>query len=214
LRRRGLCSLFLEGVPQYLLADLQRSGAAFLYGLRSARDDEKVTGDAGPFFDAVGCHDVGTARQIALVSRDTWNEQEEYEDDFLYVYFLMKKFFLNASEDEVRPLLQRFESLALTGGDPRFDICSSFMDGDYIRFEKAFEALIRNYDSYYRAGVNRDEILEEEWSTEGQFFTEGLAVLRLAAMSGFPIEDNYLYVPSIAIASRATNLDPDSWRTP
>src|SRR5262245_36792036 len=82
LRRKGICSLFLEGLPQLLHRDLQRSGAAFLHVLISASDAEKVTSDAAPFYDAVACGDFDTARGISRHSRNTWNPNEEYEDDF------------------------------------------------------------------------------------------------------------------------------------
>ena len=214
LRRRGICSLFLEGVPQYLMADLQRSGAAFLYGLASASEEEKATGDAGPFFDAVASGDFDVARGIARLSRDTWNSQREYEDDFLYAFLLMKKFFLGGLDENVRPLLARFELLAKPGGDPRADVCAALVEGDPVRFERSFGGLIRNYESYYRDAVSRDEVLEEEWGTEGQFFTEGLALVRLAAVSGFVLEDEYQFVPSVVIGSRSEGLGMNSWRNP
>src|SRR5262245_34873397 len=89
LRRKGICSLFVEGLPELLHADLQKSGAAYLYALQSSEDAAKVTSDAGPFYDAIASGDNITARDISRRSRPTWNSNEEYEEDFLYVWFLM-----------------------------------------------------------------------------------------------------------------------------
>jgi hypothetical protein len=214
LRRRGICSLFLEGLPLTLHADLQRSGAAFRHVLRSAPDADKVTSRADPFFDSVACQDLDNARDIAHYSRVTWNQEEEYEDDFLYILFLMKKFFVGADNTELRPIVQQYETLAAETGDARFDICSSFLEDDNSRFDWALSELIRSYGEHYRAGIDRDEMLEEEWATEGRFFVEGLALVRLARIQGFRIETNYQFIPSLAIETRSNTLSPDSWRNP
>jgi hypothetical protein len=214
LRRRGICSLFLEGLPLLLHADLQRSGAAFLHVLRSAPDADKITSRAGPFYDSVACADLDTAREIARYSRDTWNQEEEYEDDFLYVFFLMKKFFLGAVNEELRSVIQRYEALVAQTGDARFDICASFLEDDNSRFDQALDALIRGNEEDYRTGMDRDEILEEEWATEGNLFVEGLALVKLAGMHGFRTEANYQFIPSLVLETRSNSLDPDSWRNP
>lgn len=214
LRRRGICSLFLEGLPLPLHADLQRSGAAYLHVLRGASEADKITSDAGPFYDSVACADFETAREIAHYSRDNWNEEEEYEDDFLYVFFLMKRFFLGAASDELRQIVQQYEALVVETGEARFDICVSFLEDDSSRFDRALDALIRNYDLHYRTGMDRDEILEEEWATDGQLFIEGLALVRLARLRGFRTEANYQFMPSLVIDTSCNIFNPDSWRNP
>ena len=214
LRRRGICSLFLEGLPLSLHADLQRSGAAYLHVLRSATEEEKITSRAGPFFDSVACQDLNTAREIARYSRLSWNQEEEYEDDFLYILFLMKKFLLGADDTELGSIAQRYAELAAETGDPRSDICSSFLESGNLRFDSAFSELIRSYGDHYETGIDRDEILEEEWGTEGSFFVEGLALIRFAQIQGFQTEANYRFIPSLAIDTRSGTLSLDSWRNP
>jgi hypothetical protein len=213
-RRRGICSLFLEGLPQLLHTDLQRSGSAFLHVLRSAPEADKITSSAGPFYDSVACVDLDTAREISRYARNTWNPEEEYEDDFLYVTFLMKMFFLDADNEDLSSIVQRYKVLGAEAGDPRFDICASFLENDNSRFERALDRLIRNYDEHYKTGMKRDEILEEEWATEGQLFVEGLALVRLAWIHGFYTETNYQFIPSLVIDTQFNGLNPDSWKSP
>lgn len=213
-RRRGICYLFLEGLPGPLHTDLQRSGAVFLHFLKGAKDTDKITSKAAPFFDAIACKDFVTARQISRHSRQTWNQEEEYEDDFLYVFFLMKKFFLAGTEQEVRAIIRHYEDVLEGVNDMRLDLCKSFIENDSQAFEEALHALLTQHEEYYQRGMNRDEILEEEWATEGQFFVEGLALVRLAEIQGFRTEKNYLFIPSIAIENAPTFFNPDAWKNP
>jgi hypothetical protein len=211
-RRRGICSLFWEGLPQLLHRDLQKSGAAFSYFLKTVRNTEKITSKAAPFFDALACRDFDTARELSRNSRHSWNQEEEYEDDFLYVFFVMKKFFLDGTDQEMWAILSRYEDLLDGADDARLDLCKSFLENDDSTFAEALNALITQHEEYYRRGIERDEILEEEWATEGQLFVEGLALVRLAEVQGFRTDRNYLFIPSIAIDHAPVGFDADSWK--
>ncbi len=93
-RISGICSLFLEGRPQVFAKNLYKSGRAFLFFLQNSNVHVKVLSKAGPFFDSIASNDLDCALEIAKNSRLTWHENEEYEDDFQYILFLMKHFFV------------------------------------------------------------------------------------------------------------------------
>jgi len=213
-RRRGICSLFLEGLPRLLHGDLQRSGTAFLHGLLTATNEEKITSKAAPFFDAVACKDFRTAREIARHSRHIWNEQEEYEDDFLYVFFLMSKFFLEGTRLELNAIIERYVMLLDGAMDVHCAICKSFFENDSYAFEASLSELLSQKEDYLKCGMNRDEIPEEEWVTEGLLSVEGIALVRLAEIQGFKTGNNYLFVPSIVLENPKIIYEQDSWKGP
>lgn len=213
-RTKGICSFLLEGSTQQLHMNLQKSGAAFLHYLMRAQDAEKITSRAKPFFDAVASGDFGNDRDIATYSRGTWNQAEEYEDDFLYVFFLIKKFFLNADEEECGGLIDDFERVVEGADSLRLDVCKAYSDQDEQSFDEALNSLILEHQDYYQGGFERDEILEEDWATEGQIFIEGLALVRLAERLGFYVQKDYLLVPSLARMEVKIAFGQDTWINP
>lgn len=213
-RRRGISSLFLEGAPRMLLADLQRSGAAFVEFLKGAADADKITSQSPPFFDAVACEDWATAREIARYSRPTWNVAEEYEDDFLYVWFLLKAFFLDSYEAELSTLLAQYEAVLEGAADLRLDVCRALSRQDAAGFEAALDALLVRHRDRYQQARDEDRMTEEEWATDGQLSVEALALIRLAERRGLPVQNGYRFVPSLALARSAETSDPESWKNP
>jgi hypothetical protein len=213
-RIRGICSLFLEGRGTGLLQDLHRSGRAFLHALRAADDAAKLTSKAAPFFDAIASTDWECARQIAGHSRDSWNPDEEYEDDFAYVRFLMLHFFLAGTPAECATILARFETILDGAADPRLDVCAAFHHGDAERFERALGEVLEGHAARYRALIQADAIPPEEVHTEGKLCVEGLALIRLAERRGFPLAADYLFVPSVAREPLRGALVADDWQQP
>ena len=213
-RRRGICGLFLEGLPRLLHADLQRSGTAWLHFLRSAPDAAKVTAPGDGFFAAAACLDTTAAGEIARQSPAAWREGEEPEDDFLYVRFLMQRAFLGASCAETTTALERYETVLAGAPDLRFELCRALADGDAERFDESLGGLVAERELYYREGAASEDILEEEWATDGQLFVEGLALVAIAERLGLPTAEDYLFIPSIARPSRPTAFDADAWRSP
>lgn len=213
-RMRGICSLLLEGSPQVLHKNLQKSATMFLRFLIVANDAEKTSSEGTPFFDSIACKDFAVARDIAIHSRHTWNQEEEYEDDFLYVIFLMKKFFFDTKNEEIQTIVENFERI-LDGADcVRLNICKAFLDHDGQAFDQALSFLIAEHEEYYQGAMERDEILEEDWATEGQLFIEGLALVRLAESLGLWTQKDYLFIPSLARKDTKFSLGHDTWMHP
>jgi Immunity protein 49 len=213
-RIRGICSLFIEGRGTGLLQDLHRSGRAFLHVLRAADDGVKLTSKAAPFFDAIASTDWECARQIAEHARDTWNPDEEYEDDFVYVRFLMLHFFLDAAPAAGAALLARFATILDGTPAPRLDVCTAFERGDGELFERALAELLEGYAAHYRTLVASDAIPSEEAHTEGKLCVEALALVRLAERKGFPVAEDYLFVPAPAREPLRGAFAADDWQRP
>ncbi len=53
-------------------------------------DEEKITSEVKPSFDALGGGYFDAAQAIAARSRATWHQGREYEEDFLYAHFLLQ----------------------------------------------------------------------------------------------------------------------------
>jgi hypothetical protein len=212
-RRRGICHFFLQGRPTVLHQDLQRSGAAFAYYLSGASEKDKATGKSAPLFDAIACGDIGAATRISKVSRRGWNREEEYEDDFLYVAFLMARFFPDG-ERVASDILGEYERVIDGADDARFTVCRALLTGDGNGFEEGLQELLVGRREHYREGVKREDILEEEWATEGQLFVEGVALVRLAMVAGLDVQRNFMFIPSLVFEESLSAYEESSWQTP
>lgn len=213
-RRRGISALFMNGHPQPLLDDLQRSGAAFRHWLATAPDTVQATGKATPWFDAVAAGDDEAARGIARAARANWNADVEYEDDFLYARWLMQRFATDAAPGAGDALLARWEAVLDGAVDPRLAICRALAAGDAEAFEAALAALLAAFGDAYAQAEEADRLTDDEAATERNFCVEGLALVRLAERVGITPAGNHPFVPSLARGRAARSFAPDSWAAP
>jgi hypothetical protein len=213
-RIRGICSLFLDGRPDAFLADLHRSGRAFLHYLVHAPLNQKATGRAAPFFDAIASGDWACAREIARNSRLTWNPEVELEDDFQFVLFLMKRFFLEGAPSECAGILGRLEEILGGELDPRFDLGRAFASDDAERFGSGLAEFLENYEARYQELVSDEALGLEETETESKLCVEGLAFVKLAETTDFPLDEEYLLIPSIARENVSIGFEADDWTSP
>ncbi|WP_437274746.1 hypothetical protein WME90_26205 [Sorangium sp. So ce375] len=211
-RQRAVCTLLLLGQVRRFQQDLMRSGGAFLYYLPRAPEDEKITSQAKPLLDAIGAGAWGCASRIAAHSRMAWNADREYQEDFLYIEFLMQHFFLGASPAESEATLARCEA-ALQGADrTRLDICLAFVKGDEGLLDSSLRALLDRRADNVEGAIARGALPEEVWSWLRYFSSEGLALLRLADEKGFRLSGTYQHVPEVARRAAPLPFDPDVWR--
>lgn len=213
-RVRGICTFLMECDAVALYQDLHRSGEAFLYYLQyMAGKDEKVTSQSLPFFDVIACADWESATNICRYSRHTYNSNEEYKDDFLYVYFLMKYFFLEAGVSEAEDILEDFEQNLGDEPDPRFDLCTSLFERNAQDFEEALCSMIFAFKENYSTRFYDGLISEEEWVVKSSLYIEGLALLRLAERVNIvPKEPEYILIPSLVRLQEIPIYIPNDWR--
>ena len=211
-RQRGICSLLLYGSAGPFFVNLMQSAGAFLYFLERAADEEKVTSQAKPFYDAVGGGYIDAARAIAGRSRVVWNEGYEYEEDFLYAYLLMRMLFLPESLRECEALLQALDAKAAPVDAPRVDVCRSLLARDNERFAQGVAALIDARQEKVEGMLTRGTLPEEVATCFRPFDSDALAVIRIAEMLGIPTATHYKYVPEEVRPLSPFPFDGDAWR--
>jgi hypothetical protein len=213
-RIAGIATLFLTGLPEGLHRRLHRSGRAFLHYLQQVPEDALRTSQALPFFDALGAGDFDGAAGIARRSRRTWAQDVEYEEDFLFVEFLMQHFFLDAGPAQGEALLERYEKALQGAEDIRLELCRALLHSQEENFNQSLERFLsERRDRLEELSEGRtvaDELLATEWS----FSVEGLALVRLAERKSIPTEVEYLHVPSIARELPPGPLPADAWTRP
>src|SRR5262249_22298031 len=147
-------------------------------------DQQKVSSQAKPFFDALDGGYLGAARLIARRSRGSWNREMEYEEDFLYAFLLMQLLFLPDSMDHCRELLEQLEAAATPTDAPRVEVCRSLLERDAKKFTSATAALLELRRERVTAMIERGALSDELASWLRPFSNEGLALIRIAELLG------------------------------
>lgn len=211
-RRVGIAQLLSNGTPEGFFEWLAMGGQAFLHWASGTPEAKKIGSLSHPFFDALaaGAHDL--ARAIASAAAQTWKQGEEYEDDFLYVRFLMDHVALRAPG--AAALLDRLEALA-GDADPRLSACRGLLTKDRDRFARAVESLDAALVSQAEEAEERGTLSPDDAATTAVVSTELLALLEAARVAGLPVEAEYRLAPSLARRldlARARAPAPDAWR--
>ncbi|NVJ05753.1 immunity 49 family protein [Myxococcus sp. AM001] len=210
----GISALFLTGTSERLHRELHRSGRAFLHYLKQAEKRELRTSRALPFFDAIGAGDFVGAAEIARHVRRSWARDEEYEEDFLFVEFLMQQFFLGADDASCEALLDRYERALQGAEDIRLELCQALFLAREDEFTFALNRFLADRDEHLRTVAEGQHVAPELLATEWNFSVEGLALLRLAERKRLLTEVEHLHVPSIARELPVLPVAHDAWMRP
>lgn len=212
-RRMAAGLLLISGTPQVFFEHLGRSARTFLFFLEGNDDTTKATSKAEPLFDAIACNDVESARLIANRSRRTWNPDLEYEDDFLYVLFLLQRFFWDASDEELSHTLARYTAVLAGASDFRLHLCQAIFERDQARFDVAVEQYVAAEQSRFASERAAGRLDPDEAATTAHVSTELLAWLRLAGEVGFSTGRRLPMAPLVARRFDLTCLpEPDDWK--
>ncbi|PTL77049.1 Imm49 family immunity protein [Vitiosangium sp. GDMCC 1.1324] len=212
-RRLGIGKLFLTGLPEALFEHLSCSARAFLFFLQANDDTVKVTSQSEPFFDAVACGDHEAELGIARHSRPHWHQGQEYEDDFLYVRFLMDCFSLEAPTAHLEALLARYAAVLGDGEDPRLDVCRALLTRDASLFEEGLGHFLDLRTRELRKKVLAERMHPDDVPTTAHLSVEVLALLRFAERAGFTPDEHYPLAPSVARRLHRARLpSADAWR--
>lgn len=210
-RIAGIGSLFLTGTSQPFLHHLHQSGRAFAHYLRNAGNTDVRLSLSRPFFDAAGAGDFDGAALIARHARRTWAQGEEYEEDFLFIEFLIQHGVLEAPVAACEDLLARYERALKGAEDLRLDVCRALLQADSDAFNQALALFLSDRKDRLEAQAETTPIPEEFLATEWNFSLEGLALVRLAERKGLETEEDYLHIPSVAREPGQPRLSEDSW---
>jgi len=212
-RIRGIAGLFLDGMGEPLHRELCRSGRALLHILPRMGDEKNATGRLFPFLDAVAAGDRECARAIAAIARATWNPDEEYEDDFLYVRFLMTHMLTGADVTKCADLLDRWGAVLDGASDVRFDLCCALLQHVAPDFEEALVSLLDEEKARYRRLSRAGALAQEIEATEANLSIEGIALVRVARANGLPVRSSYWGVPSLALKDVPAAFSDAAWQS-
>jgi hypothetical protein len=210
-RIAGIADLLLTARSEDFLRRAHQSGRAFLYFLEGAGDSAKLTSRSEPFFDAIAATDFDGARAIAMASRRTWRKGEEYHEDFLFVDFVMKHFFLGAPDSECQEILELHEQVLEGADDTRLGVSQALFRGDAQLFEVALLDHLTARKRHFRGLMDSGAVSPEIACTEAHLSVEGVALTRLAERKGMATHSDYPQVPSIARDLPRAAFAPDAW---
>lgn len=221
-RQLGTCRMLVEGDSAPLFTGQMQAASGYLFRLPTLDDDDKVTSLAGCWWDAIAGGYWEAARDIARRSRTTHNPDREHEDDFLYVMFLMQRFFLSPDPSNVnaREAFERQQSARLDrwrivlegASDPKLDLCEALQTHDRDAFQEALVAAGENRRAWLES-KEAEETLEKEvalWMKP--VWPEGLALLRLAEVDGLGTDFACPDVPPLIRVPPPFRYDANAWR--
>lgn len=218
-RQLGVCRMLSEGVVEPLFVAQMQAVSAYLHRLPSMAEDDKVTSRANVLWDAIGGEYWDAAAAIARHSRASFHPAWEHEDDFLFVWFLMTRYFGGApTVDEgagarrQRALLDRWEVVLAGAYDPRLRLCDALLRGDGNDFRDAFAETGAARAEELRAQVAARALSEAHAAWVRPFWGEGLALLRLAGRDGLATDEHCEMVPELTRVPNPFVYDNDAWR--
>ncbi|QSQ21986.1 immunity 49 family protein [Pyxidicoccus parkwayensis] len=204
----GICELLLDAEVDAFFHHLIRSAQTRLWVLEHGTQLEQPprkllkTSNARGLHAALAARQWELARRIARASPTTWMEGVEYEDDFLAVHFVHRHL-LGAPPEELRALLDRFETVLEGGPSPRFDLCRHLLARDIPGCTQAFADLLDERTAKLKK-MKRESVAasDELFVPQSAIYMEGLAWLALLEQAGIPTEPEYPMCPSLARQSK------------
>lgn len=213
-RQKGTCDFLRTGRTRVFFDCLHRSSSSYLYFLQKANNAQKQTSASDSFFDAIICGFWDCAKLMAENSRQSFNSDCEYEDDFLYYHFLMSYFFgdVKKASDVGTKILADYERVLNGQRNDRFLLCKAILENDEKGFLEVFEHfLVARSESVDRM-IEREAIGEDEWSWSKYVSHEGLALLKLAERLQFKLGSDYSQIPEVLRQHPEVGFDPNLWK--
>jgi hypothetical protein len=215
----AICALLRHADRDRFQEFLRKSGAARLEMLQIVATDTSVdprlvclSKDVA-FGAAVAAGDISLAREISYLSPKRHFANIEYEDDFLFIRFLHAIISERKDYKLLENLLVRWEEVLEGQSSGNFDVCKALLDGQQKGFDRGFNSLMRYRTSQLKRYRSRWSHDKEMYATEGSIFIEGLAVLKIAELSGMQTDKEYKLIPSLARISSYKILPLGSWKS-
>jgi hypothetical protein len=213
----GICNLLLYADPDRFYENLVRSGQSRRYFLRKSleegnTDDFRLAISRwDSFLDVVACGYFQLAREIVALSAMHWVSTGEYEDDFLYRYFLHN--FISPPDPQRDVRLQEALSrwTVWLSGQPstRLDCCAALMARDPTGFDKGFDELLAQRQAEVAKQRKMVMAADVGFEPRAKIFVEGLALLRMAKAIGLILRADYPLCPAIARVAPAQSFPED-----
>lgn len=203
-RALAIIALLIRGDSELFYQNLIRSGETretYLQRLKQAgidKDHHQVSGRCEQLLDAIAAGDFVLARRIASLSPTEWRPGHEYEDDYCYAQVLHRFVTEPPLEEEIPPLLSRFEAYLEGNPSARLAVCRALAQKDQDAFDESFDDLLDEQEDRIAAAKARGQMDDPIVVSQRRVFVEGLAILRLAEMCGLETQPEYRYCPSLA----------------
>jgi len=213
-RQKGACHFFYTGQTSVFFECMHKSAGSYLFFLKNGKESDKRTSDGNVLFDAVNAGLWNAAQLIAQHSRKTCNFDYEYEDDFLYNYFLLNFFFLKGDDTDAKcaQILKDYEQVLAGDLDVRFLLCKSIYEKSEVDFLESFDQFLLERAEKIEKMIQREVMGEEEWSWARYFSNEGLALLKLGESLGFELSTNYSQIPEALRHSTTLQFNSELWK--
>lgn len=211
-RQLGACRMFASGMPDALFIAQQQAASGYLFRLPGLDPDDLATSVAPELWDAIGGEYWDAAREIARGSRPTWNPKREHEDDFLYVYFMMKRFLLDAEADEQEALLSRWAEIIEDELSPKLDLCRALLESEADDVLDALERIGADRAAEVARRIEAGSLGPDLAAWLRPYWNEGLALVRLIEREGIEVPPMLPQVPDVARTGCPFRYDPYSWK--
>jgi hypothetical protein len=204
LSAAAIIVLLTKGDVDAYCHNLIRSGRcreSYLRRLQAAGitdDHHQGSGRIAPFLDSIAADDFALARSIVDLSRKTWHQGHEYEDDFCYAQILFALIGRTRDPVALEALFKRYETVLDGEAEPRLDVVRALAAMDHAGFETALEALLARHADRIEKDKARHKIEDAVVIAERQVCIEGVALLRIAERLGFTLQSEYRFCPSLA----------------
>lgn len=178
-----------------------RARRLYLRRLVEAGVDEahhRVSGCYEPLLDAIAAGDLQLAGDIERLTPAEFRPPDEYEDDYCYAQIMQRLCRAQVPEDELPPLLERFERYLDGDANPRFQVCAALVTRDARAFADAFDVFLADVGQRIQKNIARGQLEDVHVLAQRHVSVEGLAMLRLADRRGIATEKEYEYCPSLA----------------
>lgn len=162
------------------------------------RAHHRVSGCYEPLLDAVAAGDMALVGEIAQLTPTDFRPPDEYEDDYCYAQIVERLCRNRVPEEDLPPLLDRFETYLAGADNPRLSVCHALAARDPEQFSEAFVSYLTEFETRIQKNVARGELEDVHVLAQRHVSVEGLAILRLAGRRGIATEAEYRYCPSLA----------------
>jgi len=211
-RQHALCSYYLYHDSSILFSDLMKSAAAYIYFLENTSSNQIILSRAKPFYDAICGGYFDAAEKISKLSPFIWHKDKEYEDDFLFIKFIMQLFFSDAVKEDLDLTLDALNGELTDENLFRGDICRSLIDKNGELFRDSLDILVQTRKAKIEKMIEDEAIAEEYWSWMRYFSSEATALVKLAEKMGLELDSVIEDVPSILREDSGVSFREDSWK--
>lgn len=206
LQALAACNILLFADPDRFYDNLVRSGHTRRYFLRKSLEEENIDDFRlaisrwDSFLDVVASGNFQLAREIVTLSASHWIAGGEYEDDFLYRYFLHNFIAPRDAQRDVRLRDSLSRWTAWLSGQPsaRLDCCAALLARDPTAFDNSFGDLVIQRQAEVAKQRRMAIAADIGFEPRAQIFVEGLALLRMAKAIGLILRADYPLCPAIA----------------